>query len=199
MCICTAYPTDFSGLVTSPCHGLTDTGAQDGVVGLFDSQRWVICLALVHGLQPSFLPLPEHAEAGGIGGQAKVLAVCMMPTGLAGVNGVSRWVILDEPDSKQNIPPLIPITLLKELDAVIEPRERRLTLRFSGSVTKLEELESGHQTMLLMDFEADNGWSLPEEIESDYFTPSGINPFVFNPSDGPASQTHECKPDYIVK
>ena len=42
MCIFTAYPTDFSGLGTSPCHGLIDTGAQDGVVGIWDLQRWVV-------------------------------------------------------------------------------------------------------------------------------------------------------------
>ena len=137
MCTCIVYPTMFSGLVTSPCHGLIDTGAQDGVVGLFDWQRWVVCLALVHGLQPLFRPVPERAEAGGIGGQAKVLAVCIMPTGLAGVNGVSKWVVLDEPDPNHRVPPLIPITLLKELDAVIEPKEKRVTLRFTGSVTEL--------------------------------------------------------------
>ena len=64
MCTCIAYPTVFSGPVTSPCHGLIDTGAQDGVVRLFDRQRWVVCLALVHGLQPVFRPVQEQAEAG---------------------------------------------------------------------------------------------------------------------------------------
>ena len=133
MCIRHAYPNYFSGLVTSPCHGLVDTGAQDGVVGLHDWQRWVVSLAKIHNLQPMFLELPERAEAGGIGGAAKVLAMCIMPTGLAGVNGVSQWVVLDEPDPKHRVPPLIPINMLKDLDAVIEPRQKKLTLRFSCS------------------------------------------------------------------
>ena len=99
-----------------------------------------------------------------------------MPTGLAGVDGLSRWVDLDEPDPKRRVPPLIPITLLKELDAVIEPKEKRLTLRLKGSVTELEELESGHQTMLMMDFDTDDGGLLPESVESEFLTPSGVNP-----------------------
>ena len=37
---------DFCGLMTLPCHGLVDTGAQDGVVGLWHWQRWVVCLAV---------------------------------------------------------------------------------------------------------------------------------------------------------
>ena len=34
------FPTYYSGLVTLPCHGLVDTRAQDGVIGLWHFQRW---------------------------------------------------------------------------------------------------------------------------------------------------------------
>ena len=34
------YPTSYLGLVTLPCHGLVDTGAQDGVISLWHFQRW---------------------------------------------------------------------------------------------------------------------------------------------------------------
>ena len=118
----------FTGLTASPCHGLADTGAQERVIGLWHFQRWVACLAKWHGLRPASLPLPEVCEAGGIGGAAKAIAMCDMPTGFAGVNGMTRWVVLDE-EPDQKIPPLIPNKLLISLDAVIEPRQKLLTLR----------------------------------------------------------------------
>ena len=39
-----AYPMWFIGLQTSPCHGLVDSGAQDGCIGLWHAQRWIACL-----------------------------------------------------------------------------------------------------------------------------------------------------------
>eukprot|EP00973_Karenia_brevis_P041714 5773619-Karenia_brevis.AAC.1 len=62
----------FAGLATLPCHGLVDTGAQDGVCGFWHFQRWCACLAIRHGLRPRFIPVPESFEAGGIGRGAKL-------------------------------------------------------------------------------------------------------------------------------
>ena len=67
-----------------------------------------------------------------------------------------------------------------------------------GSVTELEELESGHQTMLMMDFYADDGWFLPEAIETEYLTPDGVNPFWYDPCEGCQSGSHECEPAVMV-
>ena len=106
---------------------MVDTGAQDGVIGLWHFQRWVACLAKCHGLRPAFLPLPEVCEAGGIGGAAKATAMCDMPAGFAGVNGMTRWVVLDE-EPDQKIPPLIPNKLLIHFDAVIEPKQKLVDL-----------------------------------------------------------------------
>ena len=80
----------YTGLATLPCHGLVDTGAQDGVIGLWHFQRWIICLALCYELQPVFLPLPDKVDCGGIEGNATVLAIVDVPTGFAGVNGLTR-------------------------------------------------------------------------------------------------------------
>ena len=86
----------FVGLSTLPCHGLVDTGAQEGAVGLRHWQRWVVCHGQCFKLRPAFLPIPDQATAGGIGGSAKISAMCDMPAGLAGANGLTRWVVLDD-------------------------------------------------------------------------------------------------------
>eukprot|EP00973_Karenia_brevis_P042783 5922356-Karenia_brevis.AAC.1 len=67
-----------------PCHGLVDTGAQDGVCGLWHFQGWCACLAKRHGLRFRFRPVPTEFEAGGVGGQAKPVIFADMPMGVAG-------------------------------------------------------------------------------------------------------------------
>ena len=47
-----------------------------------------------------FLPIQPHMKTGGIGGAATPVAVCDMPMGLAGINGVTRWLVLDEPEGE---------------------------------------------------------------------------------------------------
>ena len=56
----------FAGLMTRPCHGLVDSGAQDGVIGLWHFHRWLLCLWTMHRLQPLYHPMPT-GEAGGKG------------------------------------------------------------------------------------------------------------------------------------
>ena len=115
-CACRQYPV-FCGLVTSPCHALVDTGAQDGVIGLWSWQRWVVCLALCCGLRPVYQQIAQDSQARGVGGPAKLLMLATMPTGIAGANGLTKWCILDEPTpvDLENVgtPPLLPISLLK--------------------------------------------------------------------------------------
>ena len=112
-----------------PCHGLVDTGAQDGLIGLWHFQRWVACLASQHGLVPAYLTLPQKCEAGGIGGQARPIILADMPTGFAGCNGVTRWVVVEDTDPNNATPPLIPNRILKRLDASNEPGRNQVTLR----------------------------------------------------------------------
>ena len=148
-----AYHMWFIGLYTAPCHGLVDTGAQDGCIGLWHAQRWIICLHLCFQLQPVWLPMPEIMDAGGIGGSAKTVGLCDMPTGIAGVSTVSRWVILEDPPREERrTPPLIPITLLKRLDAVHDIGRKRLLLRKAKTSTICEEVDSGHQSVSMMNF-----------------------------------------------
>ena len=187
----------FFGLMTSPCHGLIDTGAQDGTIGLWHFQRWVCCLALEFGLQPVFLPMPERCEAGGIGGQAKVVGLCDMPTGIAGINGITRWAILDEPDDSQKVPPLLPNKLFKALDAVIEPKHSRMTLRDYNAAAYVEELSSEHHTTPLVAFD-DHGWELPEDVLAEY---GDENPFRWHPKSNASAhqaQDERLRVEFIV-
>ena len=75
------------------------------------------------------------ATCGGIG-SAEVLRVLDFPAGIVGVNGVMRFLVLEEPESpdekQQFIPPLTPITLMRQLGAKIRMRE-------SGDVLELED------------------------------------------------------------
>ena len=75
-------------------------------------------------------------------------------------------------------PPLLPISLLKILDAVIEPARNRMTLRDRGVSATLTELPSGHQTASMMHFDPSDGWNLPREEQVEWMTPSGKNPFL---------------------
>ena len=77
----------FNALVTLPCHALIDTGAQDGVVGLWHFQRWMVCLMHCFSLRPVFQELPEECSAGGIGGAAKVIGIADVPRGIATLPG----------------------------------------------------------------------------------------------------------------
>ena len=98
-------------------------------MGLGHWQRWVIGLWTCYGLRPVFLPLPHDCRTGGIGGAATPLAVCDMPMGLAGTNGVMRWFVLEEPDGVIGTPPLVPNGLFIHLDVVIEPKRKKVTFR----------------------------------------------------------------------
>ena len=165
------YTSDFHGLATLPCHALVDSGAQDGVVGLWHWQRWVVCLAIVHKRMPVFQTLPTWCQTSGIGGGAKVLAICDMPTGLAGLNGITRWAVVEDPSKDQAVPPLIPIKLLKMLDGRHEFKAARLHLSHAGVkvVADLTNLETEHQTMSVMDFHQD-GWGTCDDPQK-MFTP----------------------------
>ena len=94
------YPI-YCGLATLPCHRLVDTGAEDGVIGLWHFQRWCACLAKLHKLRPRYLPVPKGLDAGGIGGRCKILAIADMPMGVAGVSGICRFVIREDPETGQ--------------------------------------------------------------------------------------------------
>ena len=66
------------------------------------------------------------ATCGGIG-TAKVVQVLDFPTAIVGVNGVVRFLVLEEPMStggrQQFIPPMTTITIMRQLGANIRMQE----------------------------------------------------------------------------
>ena len=80
-------------------------------------------------------PSDMIAICGGIG-SAEVLRDLDFPAGIVGVNGVMRFLVLEEPESpngkQQFIPPFTPMTLMRQLGANIRMRE-------SGDVLELED------------------------------------------------------------
>ena len=124
------------GLILGPARGLTDTGAQQPVVGSLAALRWCDRLLKRHGLVPvGVTPTNMIATCGGIG-SAKVVQVLDFPAGIVGVNGVVRFLVLEEPMStdgrQQFIPPLTPITLVRQLGANIRMKD-------SGDVLEIED------------------------------------------------------------
>ena len=68
------YPALFHGLYCTATHALVDTGAQDGCMGLWHFQRWMLCLAELFQLTCIFLPTPDNHQCGGVGGQESSIA-----------------------------------------------------------------------------------------------------------------------------
>ena len=103
-----------------------------------------------------------------------MIAICDMPTGVAGLNGITRWAVLDDAgDPSRRTPPLVPIKLLKTLDTVHEAKHKKLIFREAGVIADLEELDpSEHQTLSMMDFD-EEGWALPEDLKEIFVATNG--------------------------
>ena len=86
-----------------------------GLWGIRSWQIWVAGLA-EHGLQPLFVEMPENLEAGGIGGRQKVLAICLMPMGVAGTHALMEWAVKEDPDGRDPTPALLSTPFLMETD-----------------------------------------------------------------------------------
>ena len=160
---CKMKQHNFVGLILGPPRGLVDTGAQQPVVGASAAQWWCERLRKRYGLVPLDVT-PNNMIATCVGiRSAKVSRVLDFPAGIVGVNFVMRFLVLEEaesPEGKQFIPPLTPITLMRQLGANIRMRK-------SGDVLELEDdckkfilrswSESGRVTCI-------TGWILSRKV-----------------------------------
>ena len=104
----------------------------------------------------------------------KVVQVLDFPAGIVGVNGVMRFLVLEEPMSadgrQQFIPPLTPITIMRQLGATVRMKESGDVLEIEddrGTIhtEKLVRERSGHVHNQL-DFFSREGWKLPDSLRA---------------------------------
>ncbi|CAE7401007.1 unnamed protein product [Symbiodinium sp. CCMP2456] len=124
-----ALPMLYATVKVKGHEALVDTAAEDAVVGdrAFEAMRAELATL---GLQPVWVEtFSSPVPCAGIGGTAKTIGQADVPTCLAGMLGVLRFTILADDDSFQT-PPLLPISYLEAIDAVIDlPRGRLLELQ----------------------------------------------------------------------
>ena len=130
--------------------------------------RWCDRLLKRHGLAPvDATPSNMIVTCGGIG-TAKVVQVLDFPAGIVGVNGVMRFLVLD--GRQQFIPPLTPITIMRQLGANIRMKDSGdvLEIEDDQGTTHTEKLireRSGHVHNQL-DFFSREGWKLPDSLRA---------------------------------
>ena len=128
--------------------------------------------------------LPADKVKAGDERAAKFVQVLDFPAGIVGVNGVMRFLVLEEPTSaegrQQFIPPLTPITIMRQLGANIRMKDSGDVLEIEddqGKVhtEKLVRERSGHVHNQL-DFFSREGWELPDSLRAQL----KFDPFMAN-------------------
>ena len=152
----------FSGIEVDPGDSLADTAAQSGVIDIRPLRKAEEALFHKFGLKPRVI-LGDN-QAVGIGGRAKVLGKVEMPSGMGGVNGIVKYTVVDSP----GVPPLTPVSLLKQVAAVIDLNSNTMDLMKIETTTTLRTLPSGHVAHKLTKL-APLGWKAPTLEQTDLF------------------------------
>ena len=145
---------EFSGLTAHSSLGVVDTAAQGGLIGKPALGRLQEELG-GHGLKVRWLP--KKAQARGIGGEAQVCGVVEIPVGIAGVCGVVEATVVDG-----EVPFLLSIKLLREVQAIVDVPQRRLVLQRFNKQSKLHDLPTGHIAVGITEFPP-GGWRVPSD------------------------------------
>ena len=152
----------FSGIEVNPGESLADTAAQSGIIDVRSFRKAEEALFHKFGLKPRVIPGDNQAV--GIGGRAKVLGKVEMPSGTGGANGNVKYTVVDSP----GVPPLTPVSLLKQVGAVIDLNSNTMDLKKIETTTTLRTLPSGHVAHKLTEF-APGGWKAPTLEQTDLF------------------------------
>ena len=87
----------------------------------------------------------------------ELLKVAELPLGIAGVNGVLEVTIV-----KDEVPLLIPVSLLRDLGACVDLVSNELKLGKYDNKASMSVLKSGHVSVYVLDFDSE-GWRIPKE------------------------------------
>ena len=147
-------PSSF--VVTADHQGLVDTAAQEGLIGRSALLR-LLSVLRKHNLRAHWTD--KEASARGIGGSARTVGVCELPVGVAGVPGVLETTVVTD-----DVPLLLPVSLLKALGAIVNMPESKLQLTAVNSECPMVSMASGHLAVSVVDF-GPQGWSLPSGCE----------------------------------
>ena len=152
----------FSGIEVDPSESLADTAAQSGIIDVRPFRKAEEALFHKFGLKPRVISGDNQAV--GIGGRAKVLGKVEMPSGMGGVNGIVKYTLVDSP----GVPPLTPVSLLKQVGAVIDLNSNTMDLKKIETMTTLRTLPSGHVAHKLTEF-APGSWKAPTSEQTELF------------------------------
>ena len=149
----------FCGIVTNSFEGVVDTAAEGGLIGSRALEQLEIHLG-EHGLRCQWTPKTSAAK--GVGGSAVVKGVILIPLGIGGVTGVLETTVVEG-----DVPLLLPVRLLKALEAVINIPKRVLRLERHDVEVCMRELPSGHMVVPITEFEGGR-FQCPAELEQQY-------------------------------
>ena len=148
----------FHGIVTSSFEGVVDTAAEGGLIGMLAFRRLEDELQK-KGLQCKWTP--KNTSAKGVGGEAKVHGVVLIPLGIGGINGILETTVVEG-----EVPLLLPIRLLKALKAVIDIPNESIHFKASDVTVGMRELHTGHMVIQITEF-SDEGFEVPPEVGMD--------------------------------
>ncbi|MEC8482419.1 MAG: C2HC-type zinc finger protein, partial [Pseudomonadota bacterium] len=142
------------GFVMIAGFGLIDTGAQHGVIGMFDFEEF--CKALARfGLKPRVIPTLE-LTAVGVGGSTRFVKSVEVPTGLQGICGTLTLNVVE-----CSMPLLIPSGFCRALGMILDTTDDTATwTKLGGKVSKVHILPSEHMAINLLEFPT-GGWVNP--------------------------------------
>ena len=87
-----------------------------------------------------------------------MVGVAAIPVGIAGVNGLIEATVVEG-----EVPFLLSVQFLRELDAVIDFSQSKLCLKRVGAESPLIHLPSGHVAVDVVNFPED-GWKVPHDV-----------------------------------
>ena len=153
-CMVKEGKVNFCGITTQAIEGIVDTAAEGGLIGKESLHRLKRELA-GRGLRIKWIPKQSFAK--GVGGNAVVEGVALIPLGLGGINGVLETTVV-----QGDVPFLLPVKLLRALEAVIDLKNMVMQVPSHQVFLPLRELASGHVAVNVMSF-AEGKFLVPPE------------------------------------